>query len=244
MIRISKYLSICGVTSRRGAETLIAAKRVTLNDTTVEKPGTLVDETKDVVKVDGTEVSRVEKKIYVVLNKPKMVMTTLHDPFSRRTVRHYLRKLRHRIYPVGRLDYDTQGVLLLTNDGDLAYRLTHPKYQVPRIYEARVTGQFKREEGQRIAAGIKLDDGAIGRANVSVLGFVKNSTRIRLLLTEGRKREVKQLCKKVGHPVEQLVRVEFAGVTARNLRLGEWRYLTEREVDRLKEAVGLPDDEK
>lgn len=244
MTRISKYLSLCGVTSRRGAEALIAAKRVTINDATVEKPGTLVDETKDVVKVDGTEVSPVEEKIYILLNKPKMVMTTLHDPFSRRTVRHYLRRLRHRVYPVGRLDYDTQGVLLLTNDGDLAYRLTHPKYRIPRIYEARVTGQFKREECQQIQSGIKLDDGAIGRANVNILGFVKKATRVRLLLTEGRKREVKQLCKRVGHPVEQLVRVEFAGISAKNLRLGEWRYLTPREVGRLKEAVGLPTEEK
>ncbi len=243
MIRISKYLSLCGVTSRRGAEALIAERRVTINNIAIEKPGTLVDQEKDVVKVDGTEVSPVDRKIYVVLNKPKMVMTTLFDPFRRRTVLHYLRKLKQRVYPVGRLDYDTEGVLLLTNDGDLAYRLSHPKYQIPRIYEAQVLGHFKKDSAEKIERGIKLDDNAVGRANVSILGFVKNTTRIRLLLREGRKREVKQLCRKVGHPVHHLRRVEFAGINSKKLQLGEWRFLTDREIDRLKQMVELKGSE-
>ena len=239
MIRISKYLSMCGVTSRRGAEAMIGKGRVTVNDLTIEQVGTIVDESKDVVKVDGTEVRPVTHKAYVLLNKPKMVMTTLFDPFRRRTVRHHLKRLRQRVYPVGRLDYDTEGVLLLTNDGDLAYRLAHPKYQIPRVYEARVMGQFKEEAAAAIEKGIKLDDGAIGRAQVKILGFVRNTTRIRLILTEGRKREVKQLCKKVGCPVKHLVRVEFAGITARNLKVGQWRHLTDKEINRLKRLVGL-----
>jgi pseudouridine synthase len=229
------------VTSRRGAETLVAEKRVTLNDVTVEKIGTIIDETSDVVKVDGMVVTPVTRKVYVVLNKPRRVMTTLYDPFRRKTVRHFLRKLRYRVYPVGRLDYDTEGVLILCNDGDLAYRLAHPKYRVPKVYEAKVSGYFTPEDAVRIERGIKLEDGAVGRARVEILGRGRFVTRIRLTLTEGRKREVKQLCKAVGHRVKYLRRVEFAGVTVKGLKPGAWRYLRQNEIARLKKLVGLPE---
>jgi pseudouridine synthase len=238
-IRINKYLSMCGVTSRRGAESLIAQGVVAVNGVTVDKVGTIIDDEKDVVKVSGSEVSPVTTPVYIVFNKPRNVMTTLFDPFKRRTVKYYLRKLKERVYPVGRLDYDTEGVLLLTNDGDLAFRLAHPRYQVPKVYQARVKGHFKLESAVRIQQGIKLEDGHLGKASISVLGFVRNTTRIRLTLTEGHKREVKQLCKSVGHPVEELERVEFAGITAKNLPAGQWRPLTDKEVQRLKERVGL-----
>ena len=238
-IRINKYLSMCGVTSRRGAESMIAQGIVTVNGVTVEKVGTIIDDEQDVVKVSGSEVSPVTRQYYIVLNKPRNVMTTLFDPFKRRTVKYYLRKLKERVYPVGRLDYDTEGVLLLTNDGDLAFRLAHPRYQVPKVYQARVKGHFKLESAVKIQQGIRLDDGHLGKASVSVLGFVRNTTRIRLTLTEGHKREVKQLCKAVGHPVEELERVEFAGITAKNLPTGQWRALTDKEVKRLRDQVGL-----
>lgn len=189
------------------------------------------------MKVDGVTVSPVDTKVYVLLYKPRLVMTTLRDPFKRRTVLHFLRKLKQRVYPVGRLDYDTEGALLLTNDGELAYRLAHPKFQVQKIYEARVQGHFKKEAAHKIEEGVKLEDGAIGRARVNILGFVGHMTRLRLVLTEGRKREVRQLCKKVGHPVEHLIRVEFAGFTLKGLKPGDWRYLTEGEVMKLQSLV-------
>ena len=239
MIRINKYLSMCGVTSRRGAEVLVSEKRVTVNDQTVLELGTIINTETDTVRVDGVESRPVSQKVYVALNKPTMTMTTLHDPFKRRTILHFLRRLEHRVYPIGRLDYDAEGLLLLTNDGDLAYRLAHPRYQVPKIYEARVTGQFGPASAALIEEGIKLDDGAVGRASVAVLGFVGQFTRIRLTLKEGRKREVKQLCKKAGHPVKNLRRVEFAGIALKNLRPGQWRYLTSREIARLREMVSL-----
>lgn len=239
MIRINKYLSMCGVTSRRGAEALIEKRQVSVNGVIVEKIGTIIDEDKDVVKVEGIEVKPVTQQVYVVLNKPPMVMTTLSDPFKRKTVTHLLKKLPHRVYPIGRLDFDTEGVLLLTNDGELAYRLAHPRYQVAKIYEAVVEGEFTRENSLQMQRGIRLEDGAIGKARADILGYVKTMTRIRLTLTEGRKREVKQLCKAVGHPVSRLRRVEFAGITARNLKTGEWRFLYPREISRLKEEVGL-----
>ncbi len=239
MIRINKYLSLCGVTSRRGAEALIAEGRVTVNDVTLEKVGTIINEDTDIVKVDGVVVTPVSEKIYILLNKPRHVMTTLHDPFKRRTILHLLKDLRHRVYPVGRLDYETEGVLILTNDGDLAYRLAHPRYQIQKIYEAIVKGQFQRIASEKIARGIKLEDGAIGKAVVRILEYGKHNTRIRLILTEGRKREVRQLCKAVGHPVKNLVRVEFAGITAKGVGKGKWRHLTEREVELLKSQVEL-----
>jgi 23S rRNA pseudouridine2605 synthase len=241
LIRINKYLSLCGLTSRRGADGLIAQKKVTVNDRTVEEQGVVINTETDTVKVDGVEASLVEVKVYVMLHKPRSVMTTLHDPFKRKTVVAYLGDLGHRVYPVGRLDYDAEGLLLLTNDGDLAYRLAHPRYEVPKIYEALVEGHFTPANVETIKKGIKLEDGAIGRAAVSILGFVRRDTRIRLVLTEGRKREVKQLCKHVGHPVKRLRRVEFAGLSLKNLDAGKYRHLTEGEVKHLKQMVGLPD---
>ncbi|UCC43480.1 MAG: rRNA pseudouridine synthase [Candidatus Zixiibacteriota bacterium] len=240
MIRINKYLSICGVTSRRGADVMISDGQVTVNGITVEKPGVMVDETRDVVMVGGIEVHPVKEQIYVALNKPRNVMTTLHDPFKRKTVRHLLKSIEQRVYPVGRLDYDAQGVLILTNDGDLAYRLAHPKYRVTRIYEVKVAGRFTAVDAAAIRKGIKLDDGKTGRAaQVSILGMNQRTSRVRLVLMEGRKREVKQLCAKVGHAVLVLVRVEFAGITLKGLRTGQWRYLSTTEVASLRKLVSL-----
>jgi pseudouridine synthase len=239
LIRINKYLSLCGITSRRGADTLISEGKVTINDHTLEERGAVVDTDNDVVKVDGVEARPVEEKIYVLLNKPAMTMTTLHDPFKRRTVVQCLKGLQHRVYPVGRLDYDAEGVLLLTNDGDLAYRLAHPRYQVTKIYEALVEGRFTKESVEKIKRGIKLEDGATGHARVSILSYSTDQTRLRLILTEGRKREVKQLCKLVGHPVKWLRRVEFAGIQLKQLKPGQFRQLTRSEIDRLHQMVGL-----
>lgn len=238
-MRISKFLSVCGVSSRRGAENLVGEGRVTVNDITVEKPGTIVNEESDVVKVDGVQVSPVDEKMYIILNKPANVLTTLFDPFKRKTVVHFLKGLEQRVYPVGRLDYDTEGVLLLSNDGDLVFRLAHPKYQIQRVYEASVLGHFNREAADKMEKGIKLDDGSISKSVVSILGYVKNLTRIRLVLRQGRKREVKQICKKVGYPVYKLKRVEFAGLDARGLATGKWRHLSPAELRRLQNKVGL-----
>ncbi|MEW6411635.1 MAG: pseudouridine synthase [Candidatus Zixiibacteriota bacterium] len=239
MIRLNKYLSICGVTSRRGADSLIAEGRVSVNGAVVDKVGTIIDEAVDEVTVDGTSVNPVEELIYVVLNKPPNVMTTLADPFGRKTIVHFLEDLGARVYPVGRLDFDTEGVLLLTNDGDLAYRLAHPRYQVPKMYDVKVQGEFTESDAARIAGGIELEDGAVGRGQVKLVSHTGRISRIRIVLTEGRKREVKQLCKAVGHPVVKLRRTDFAGITVRGLKLGKWRKLTSEEISHLKKLVGL-----
>ena len=239
LVRINKYLSMCGITSRRGADDLIAQGKVTINDLTLTERGAIVDTDIDVVKVDGTEARPVDQLVYVLLNKPVSTMTTLNDPFKRRTVVHYLKNMTQRVYPVGRLDFDAEGVLILTNDGDLAFRLAHPRYQVPKIYEALVEGKFEKDGAEKIRRGIKLEDGATGKAKVSVLGYADDETRIRMILTEGRKREVKQLCKAVGHPVIRLRRVEDAGIQVGHLKPGQFRQLTRAEVSRLRQMVGL-----
>ena len=238
-MRINKYLSLCGVSSRRGAEKLVGEGRVTVNNLTVEKLGTVIDEDSDVIKVDGTQVTPVQEKVYIVLNKPINTLTTLFDPFKRRTVVHYLKGLEHRVFPVGRLDYDTEGVLLLSNDGDLVFRLAHPKYQIQRVYEATVLGHFSHEAVRQALKGIKLADGSISKSEISILGYVKNLARIRLILKQGHKHEVKQVCKKVGYPVHKLRRVEFASINTKGLAGGEWRHLTPSELRRLKNKIEL-----
>ncbi len=239
MIRINKYLSICGVTSRRGAEQLIEKRRVAVNGQNIDRPGVMVDENNDIVKVDGTVVKPVADKYYILLNKPKMVLTTLFDPFKRKTVAHFMKKVPTHVYPVGRLDYDTEGVLLLTNDGDLAYRLAHPKYMVKKIYLAVVSGAFTTDHSVLIRKGIKLDDGHIGRGDVEILFTSMKYSKLKVTLMEGHKREVKQLLKAVGYPVRDLHRIEFAGLKAEMLKPGRWRYLNHLEIQALKNLVGL-----
>ncbi|UCD64656.1 MAG: rRNA pseudouridine synthase [Candidatus Zixiibacteriota bacterium] len=244
MIRLNKYLSQCGVTSRRGAEALITAGRVSVNGRRVDTVGTVIDEETDTVTVDGSVVTPAERKIYVVFNKPPGVITTLDDPFGRKSIANYLKDVPERVYPVGRLDLDTQGVLLLTNDGDLAYRLAHPKYQVEKVYDVRVAGLFTQAAADRIGSGISLEDGATGRATVRIVSSSDDASRLRMTLTEGRKREVKQLCRAVGHPVKQLRRVRFGGISARGLKLGKWRYLSDEEVSELRKLVKLDRDHR
>jgi len=238
--RINKFLARCGISSRRGAEKIIAAGRVTLNGLTVEI-GALVNERDDVVMVDGSVVTPVRERLYALLNKPRQVMTTLHDPFRRRTVAHLIKNIPERVFPVGRLDFSTEGVLLLTNDGELAYRLTHPSYQIPKLYQAVVEGQFTSDKSNQLANGIRLADGAIGKARVEYIVQGSKSSTIKLTLLEGRKREVLQLCKAVGHPVKRLTRLKFAGLTADGVKRGKWRYLKPNELRRLKQLVGLTD---
>lgn len=239
MIRINKYLSVCGVTSRRGAEKLIEEKKVLINDQVVEHPGTIIDEETDIVKVDGEIVSPVRGKYYVLLNKPRDVLTALSDPFRRRTVAYFMKNAPVRVYPVGRLDYDTEGALLLTNDGELAYRLAHPKYQIKRIYRVLVRGTFTPKDVARVESGIELADGHIGRGEVKILTSGIKDSKVELTLTEGHKREVKQLMKSVDHPVIDLKRVEFAGLRVDNLGHGRWRFVSHLEVKKLRELVGL-----
>jgi 23S rRNA pseudouridine2605 synthase len=225
-VRLNAYLARAGVASRRRADELIKAGRVTVNG----RRGELNDFVgrRDVVEVDGRRVAP-QPLAYVLLHKPAGVVTTARDPQRRPTV---VELVRHpaRLVPVGRLDADTTGALLLTNDGELAHRLAHPRYEVDKIYEVEVEGEPGPEALRQLAEGVDLDDGRTAPARVRRLG----PSRLELTIHEGRKHQVKRMCEAVGHPVRRLHRSRYAGLDLAGLAPGEWREVTPSEVDGLK----------
>lgn len=234
-MRLNAYLARSGVASRRRADELIRDGRVRVNG----EPGELntVVGRYDVVEVDGARVER-QRLAYVLLNKPSGVVTTASDPQERRTVVDLV-PLEPRVVPVGRLDIDTTGALLLTNDGDLAHRLAHPRYGVPKVYEVDVAGSPSADVVARLRDGVELDDGPTAPARVRVLGREPHWTRLELTLHEGRNRQVKRMCEAVGHPVRRLRRTRYAALDVGGLPIGEWRELTPKEIAALRRDVGL-----
>lgn len=225
-MRLNAYLARAGIASRRGAEELIRAGRVRVNG----EPAGLATfvERGDRVEVDGDPVAP-EPLAYVLLHKPAGVVTTARDPQGRPTV---VDLVDHpsRVVPVGRLDADTTGALLLTNDGALAHRLAHPRYEVDKVYEAEVEGEPSDDALRRLAEGVELEDGRTAPAHVRRLA----PSRLELVLHEGRKHQVKRMCEAVGHPVRRLHRPRYAGLTVGGLAPGEWRELTAEEITRLR----------
>jgi 23S rRNA pseudouridine2605 synthase len=230
-MRLNAYLARAGVASRRGAEELIRAGRVRVNGE-VAGLATFV-ERRDTVEVDGSPIEP-EPLTYVLLNKPAGVVTTARDPQGRPTVVGLVGHER-RVVPVGRLDADTTGALLLTNDGPLAHRLMHPRYEVDKVYEAEVEGEPGAEALAQLAEGVELEDGMTSPAKVNRLG----PSRIELTIHEGRKHQVKRMLEEVGHPVRRLHRSRYAGLTLDGLAPGEWRPLTPTEVANLR-TPGAP----
>jgi 23S rRNA pseudouridine2605 synthase len=230
-VRLNAYLARAGVASRRRADELIRAGRVRVNGA-VGQLNTVVGR-RDVVEVDGRRVER-QALAYVLLHKPSGVVTTARDPHGRRTVVELV-PAEPRVVPVGRLDADTTGALLLTNDGDLAHRLAHPRCGVPKVYVADVEGWPSDDAIARLRGGIELEDGPTAPAEVRRLG----RGRLELTLHEGRKHQVKRMLEAVGHPVRSLHRVRYAELDLQGLGPGEWRELTADEVAGLKAAVGL-----
>ena len=234
--RLQKVMAAAGIASRRASEVLIAEGRVTVNGV-VASLGDRVEVGSDVVEVDGERVTVDTTLRYLMLNKPRGVVSTTSDPEGRPTVMDLV-NLDERLYPVGRLDQDTEGLLLLTNDGELANRLLHPSFQVERTYLALVPGPVRREALRRLADGVELDDGLARPRRVRVVEEHHGRALLELVMTEGRKREVRRMLAAVGAPVERLARVAFGGVELGDLRQGKWRFLDRREVARLHEAAG------
>src|SRR4051812_39432862 len=228
-MRLNAYLARTGVASRRGADELIKRGRVRVNGVTGEL-NTFVNEG-DVVDLDG-RLLLPQRVAYVLLHKPGGVVTTASDPHGRPTVVDLVEH-ESRVVPVGRLDADTTGVLLLTNDGDLAHRLAHPRYEVEKVYEAEVEGEPSDEALSRLERGIELEDGATAPAHVRRLG----PSRVELAVHEGRKHQVKRMLEAVGHPVTRLHRSRYAGLTPDGLEPGQWRELTDTEVAALVELT-------
>jgi 23S rRNA pseudouridine2605 synthase len=229
-VRLNAYLARAGVASRRGADELIKAGRVLVNG----EPGELnmFVAAGDTVEVDGRAVGK-QRLAYLLLHKPPGVVTTARDPQGRPTVVSLVPD-EPRVVPVGRLDADTTGALLLTNDGQLAHRLAHPRYEVDKVYEVEVEGEPGPEALRRLAEVVELDDGPTAPAQARKLG----RGRIELTIHEGRKHQVKRMCEAVGHPVLRLHRSGYAGLTLDSLAPGEWRALSPAEVDSLRKLVG------
>ncbi len=238
-MRLNKYLSKCGVASRRRADRLIQQGRVSINGEKIAELGVIIDENRDEVSIDGKMVTLPPEPVYVMLNKPKGIVTSLKDEYGRRTVTELVKNVGQRVYPVGRLDLDTEGILLLTDDGELAYRLTHPKFQIRKVYVATVKGAFPPELVARFEEGIELEDGFVATAKGKLLSSQDKFSTLQLELTEGRKREVRRLCRMLGFPVQQLKRTKFGGLSCEGMKVGSWRYLNRKEIDKLRKKTGL-----
>jgi pseudouridine synthase len=239
VIRLQKILAAAGIASRRASEQLIVEGRVTVNGETVRALGTRADPARDDVRVDGRRVRAEVTHRYILLNKPRGYVTTRSDPQRRRTVIDLLGPKAGYIYPVGRLDYDTEGLLLLTTDGDLAARLTHPRHEVERVYEAIVVGVPDDRAIRKLRDGLFIEGGRTAPADVRRGHAVKGTpptTKLIITLREGRNRQVRRMCEAIGHPVRVLRRVRMGPLTLGRLRPGEWRELTDKELRQLQSS--------
>jgi pseudouridine synthase len=241
--RLQKILSAAGVASRRTAETLIEQGRVSVNGTTVQELGTKADPESDDIRVDGRRIRGAQRKRYILLNKPRGYVTTRSDPGKRPTVMDLVKRVKEYVYPVGRLDYDSEGLLILTNDGDLAARLTHPRHEVERLYEARVRGIPDAHALDRLASGIVIEGRKTAPAHVKLAKKIDAESGpqalVLIAIHEGRHRQVREMFDALGHPVMRLRRVRIGPIRDSELKTGHYRDLTPSEVEKLKRAAGL-----
>lgn len=234
MIRINKYIAQSGLCSRRKAEELIRDGLVELNGNKVVELATMVDEKKDAVTVDGQKITLAEEKVYYMLNKPKGVVTSLSDDRDRHSVADLLGDMDRRVFPVGRLDYDSEGLLLLTNDGDMTYKLTHPKFEIPKTYIVKVEGEIKESELAVLRAGVVIDGERYGKCKAKLVKFENGMSKIEMTIYEGKNREIRKMFDAIGKEVQFLKRTNFAGLRLGGLKRGEMRPLKDYEVDYLK----------
>ena len=238
-VRLQKVLAEAGIGSRRHCEELIGAGRVEVDGQTVRRFGARVDPEHQVIKVDGKRIPAKPGLVYLAFNKPPKVLTAMSDDRGRKTVTDYLGDRSERLFHVGRLDYDTEGLMLLTNDGELAHRLAHPSFEVAKTYLAEVTGPVPKDLGRRLQAGIELDDGVATADRFRVIDRSGNRTLVEITLHEGRKHIVRRMLAAAGHPVSRLVRTDVGPIRLGNLKPGASRDLTTREIGELYAAVGL-----
>ncbi len=244
MMRLQKYLANAGVASRRSAEKMIGEGRVAVNGDIIREMGVQIDENYDVVEVDGEVVKNTEKKYYIMLNKPAGFVTTVSDDKGRPTVMELVSDISARIYPVGRLDYDTEGLLILTNDGDLTYKITHPKHDIAKTYVAEVTGNVTMDTILQLRRGVVIDGQKTSPAEVEVVGATQYGTKVEITIHEGRNRQVRKMFEALGCIVKKLKRTKEAGLTLGHLPLGKWRKLSESEVNMLKKIQASGEKDK
>ncbi|HIE27091.1 TPA: rRNA pseudouridine synthase [Candidatus Poribacteria bacterium] len=233
-MRLEKFLSEAGVASRRHAKQIISAGRVTVNEEKIFIPGTHINVDTDVIKLDGKPLCLVKKKVYLALNKPAGYLSTVNDERNRPTVLHLLHNLPFRVYPVGRLDFDTEGLLLLTNDGELAHKITHPRYHVDKVYIAWVKGHPDETALEKLRRGIRIEGDVTAPAKVIVSKRTNAHTCLKITIHEGKKRQIKKMCRAIGHEVQYLKRIQIGPIKLGNLRVGRYRRLSSKEVKALK----------
>jgi 23S rRNA pseudouridine2605 synthase len=238
-VRLQKVLAEAGIGSRRHCEEMIGAGRVEVDGQTVRRFGARVDPDHQVIRVDGKRIPAKPGLVYLAFNKPPKVLTAMSDPRGRKTVTDYLGDRSERLFHIGRLDYDTEGLMLLTNDGELAHRLAHPSFEVAKTYLAEVTGPVPKDLARRLQAGIELDDGVATADRFQVVDRSGNRALVEITLHEGRKHIVRRMLAATGHPVTRLVRTDVGPIRLGNLKPGVSRDLTTREIGELYAAVGL-----
>lgn len=233
-VRLQKYLANCGIASRRKAEELIKNGKISVNGKVVTELGTKINPKVDKVLYNGKEVKLEDEHVYILLNKPIGYVTTAKDQFERDTVMDLV-KVKERIVPVGRLDMYTSGALILTNDGDFVYQVTHPKHEIEKTYTVTIKGIVTNEEVERLRKGVKIDDYITKEAKVKILKTdeEKNQSRLEITIHEGKNRQVRKMCETIGHKVLALHRSKIAGIGVKDLSLGKWRYLSKEEINKI-----------
>jgi 23S rRNA pseudouridine2605 synthase len=234
--RLQKILSETGIVSRRKAEDLILEGRVTVNGR-IATIGMKADLTRDHIKVNGKLLLRPDPKVYLIFNKPGDVVTSLYDPEGRPTVKDFLKGVKYRVFPVGRLDYDSEGLLLLTNDGDFTHAVLHPSKKIPNTYLVKLKGFLEENEIEKLRTGIKLADGMTAPTKVQRVRKTENNSWLEITIYQGKKRQIRRMLEKVGHEVLKLRRIRIDGLEMGNLKPGVYRYLSAEEINKIKTKV-------
>jgi len=234
ILRLQKYLASANIASRRKSEEYILSGRVKVNGNVVTELGIKIDTEKDTVEFDNKIIKEDDEFVYIMFHKPEGCITTAKEQFQRKTVLDYIQNINTRIYPVGRLDYDTSGLLILTNDGELTYRLTHPKHNIEKVYIAKVVGKPNKEEIKKFEKGLYIDGYKTAPAKLFIIKSDKNFSSIKIIITEGRNRQIRKMCEAINHPVKNLKRIATGKLYLSDLKKGEYRNLTKQEVKYLK----------
>ena len=233
-IRLQKYIADCGITSRRKAEELIKQGKIKVNGQIVHELGTKINPQKDIVLYQDKKIKEKQKNVYILLNKPIGYVTTVKDQFERPSVLDLV-KVKQRVVPVGRLDMYTSGALILTNDGDFVYQVTHPKHEIDKTYTVTIKGIVTEQDVELLKNGVKIEDYTTKPAKVKILktDLEKNSSRLEITIHEGKNRQIRKMCETVGYPVLALHRSKISGIGVKDLPLGKWRFLSKQEVERI-----------
>lgn len=239
--RLQKVMAEYGVASRRKCEELIAEGKVKVNGRLITEPGCKVDKEKDIIEVMGKPLKKQESRLYILLNKPTGYITSARDQFGRPTVLDLLKGISTRVFPIGRLDYDTDGLLLLTNDGELTYTITHPKHNIDKTYRAIVRGRVDNKDIEAFSKGIEIEDYVTSPAILEITGESKGNSIVEITIHEGKNRQVRKMCSAIGHEVISLTRISIGELGLGSLKTGQWRFLTESEVKYIKKLGGIRD---